>query len=166
MILLHDGCTPSSINQTRDGEELEIGSSNWMRDLRVSLVLYLIFYSPLFFRIREREYRLAALGGECHPSFLLFVFAALSLSLSLSRSLSSFAVTAHATVHPSNSSTLSFVLSYLVLLPSSFLSYSFASFSLPMAWTPSLSLFVPLAVSISLRRVSSMVDCVLPPLLF
>lgn len=53
-----------------------------MRDLlRVSLVLYLIFYSPLFFRIREREYRLAALGGECHPSFLLFVFAALSLSL-------------------------------------------------------------------------------------
>lgn len=163
MILLHDGCTPSSINQTRDGEELEIGSSNWMRDLlRVSLVLYLIFYSPLFFRIREREYRLAALGGECHPSFLLFVFAALSLSLSLS----SFAVTAHATVHPSNSSTLSFVLSYLVLLPSSFLSYSFASFSLPMAWTPSLSLFVPLAVSISLRRVSSMVDCVLPPLLF
>lgn len=165
MILLHDGCTPSSINQTRDREELEIGSSNWMRDLlRVSLVLYLIFYSPLFFRIREREYRLPALGGECHPSFLLFVFAALSLSLS--RSLSSFAVTAHATVHPSNSSTLSFVLSYLVLLPSSFLSYSFASFSLPMAWTPSLSLFVPLAVSISLRRVSSMVDCVLPPLLF
>lgn len=161
MILLHDDCTPSSINQTRDWEELEIGSSNWMRDLlRVSLVLYLIFYSPLFFRIREREYRLAALGGECHPSFLLFVFAALS------RSLSSFAVTAHATVHPSNSSTLSFVLSYLVLLPSSFLSYSFASFSLPMAWTPSLSLFVPLAVSISLRRVSSMVDCVLPPLLF
>lgn len=90
----------------------------------------------------------------------------LLLYLSLSRSLSSFAVTAHATVHPANSSTLSFVLSYLVLLPSSFLSYSFASFSLPMAWTPSLSLFVPLAVSISLRRVSSMVDCVLPPLLF
>lgn len=35
-----------------------------------------------------------------------------------------------------------------------------------MAWSPSLSLFVPLAVSISLRRVSSTVDCILPPLLF
>lgn len=52
-ILLLYACNPSSINQThrkRAREELENGSSNWMRDLlRVSPVLYLIFHSDLFF---------------------------------------------------------------------------------------------------------------------
>ena len=55
-----------------------------MRDLLcVSPVLYLIFFSDLFLRIRECEYRPAALGGDCHFGFLLFVSATLSLSVYL-----------------------------------------------------------------------------------
>lgn len=70
--------------RTRETEELENRSSNWMKDLlRVPPVLYLIVYSDLFLRIREHEYRLAALGGDCHSGFLLFVSASLFLSVCL-----------------------------------------------------------------------------------
>lgn len=50
-----------SLSVSRAGEN---GSSNWMRDLlRISLVFYLIFYSDLFWRIRQHDCRLTALGG-------------------------------------------------------------------------------------------------------
>lgn len=135
-----------------------------MRDLLcVSPVLYLIFFSDLFLRIRECEYRPAALGGDCHFGFLLFVSATLSLSVYLPP----LSPLTPLFIHPAVSLCLPSYLTYSCFPsapphPPSPLPLSLPFF-LAMA---SLSLFVPLAVSISLRRVSSMPDCVLPPLLF
>jgi len=127
-----------------------------MRDLlRISPILYLNFYSDLFLRISEREYRLAALGRDCHSGFLLFVSAALSLPVYLSL----LSPLTPLFIPP----TLLCLLSYLTYFFASSFFPSSSSLSLALA---SLSLFVPLAVSISLRRVSSTLDCIVPALVF
>lgn len=91
--------------------------------------------------------------ASCSLFLLLYLFAA-------------FSVIPHTTLHLSTTFPLLTARSYSPCLPFSLCScfslFSVSSFSLAIALTPSLSLFVPLAVSIRRRRVSSMVDCVRP----
>lgn len=118
------------------------GSSNWTRDLlRVSRVFFLI---------------LVGCGG------LEWIWDCCAVRNIVSQSLlfvSEDFLFLHCHSSPQRSSnTFTFVPSYLISLP--LLSSPFP----PMVW--SRSVFLPLAASISWRRVSSMVDCVLPPLQF